>query len=566
MMPDYTTLEYVLPPTAGQPQTVNTRPIFILVVDTAVPSDELVELKDSLQQSINFIPEDAMIGLITYGKMVSVHELGFSECPKCFVFRGDKELNSKQIREQLDLVSSTDPMNKDKANPESLARFLVPVNECEFALNSILDDLQSDPWPTESGNRPARCVGQALNIAVSLLEAAQSSSGSRIVTLMGGPITYGPGMIVSQSLQELIRSHLDIQKEKENTRHLKKAIQFYQGLADRSQKAGIVIDVFVAAVDQVGILEMKPCFEQTGGFYVMTDSFGNPVFKESFKKFFEVDDQGELKMGFLSEITVRCSKEVKVSGAIGQITSSKQKNAFVSDTEIGIGQTNQWFIGGLDRNKSIAFYFDVVNADALPPHHKVHVQFKTMYQHVNGTKRLRVTTVQRLMTNPDDLREMAYGFDQETAAVLLSRYSVFKTFSEDSSDVIRWLDRMLIKLVARFAEYKKDDPKSFKLSKEFSLFPQFMFYLRRSPFLQTFNASPDESQYYVSLLMRENVSNSLVMIQPAMMSYDLESEQATPVLLDVQSMKNNVILLLDTFFYICIWKGDTIDKWEQARY
>jgi protein transport protein SEC23 len=27
----------------------------------------------------------------------------------------------------------------------------------------------------------------------------------------------------------------------------------------------------------------------TGGYYVMTDSFGNPVFKESFRKFFEVD-------------------------------------------------------------------------------------------------------------------------------------------------------------------------------------------------------------------------------------------------------------------------------------
>lgn len=134
---------------------------------------------------------------------------------------------------------------------------------------------------------------------------------------MGGPITYGPGLIVSQSLQERIRSHLDIQKEKENTKHLKNAIKFYQGLADRSQRAGIVIDVFVAAVDQVGILEMKPCFEQTGGFYIMTDSFGNPVFKESFKKFFEVDDMGELKMGFLSKITVTCSKEVKVSGAIG---------------------------------------------------------------------------------------------------------------------------------------------------------------------------------------------------------------------------------------------------------
>jgi protein transport protein SEC23 len=137
---------------------------------------------------------------------------------------------------------------------------------------------------------------------------------------------------------------------------------------------------------------------------------------------------------------------------------------------------------------------------------------------------------------------------------------------EESIDVIRWLDRLLIKLVARFAEYKKDDPSSFKLSREFSLFPQFMFYLRRSQFLHTFNASPDESDYYRQLLMRENVSNSLVMIQPTLMMYQLDQEQANPVLLDIDSMKNNVILLLDTFFYIAIWKGETIVKWEDARY
>lgn len=53
----------------------------------------------------------------------------------------------------------------------------------------------------------------------------------------------------------------------------------------------------------------------------------------------------------------------------------------------------------------------------------------------------------------------------------MARYAVFKTLSEESMDVIRWLDRMLIKLVARFAEYKKDEPNSFKLSREFSLFP-----------------------------------------------------------------------------------------------
>lgn len=108
------------------------------MVDTAVPSEELVELKDSLQQSINFIPEDANIGLITYGKMIQVHELGFSECPKCFVFRGDKEHPAKNVADQLG-ISTGDPMQKGES--AAFQRFLVPVSECEFALNSILDDL-----------------------------------------------------------------------------------------------------------------------------------------------------------------------------------------------------------------------------------------------------------------------------------------------------------------------------------------------------------------------------------------------------------------------------------------
>lgn len=128
------------------------------------------------------------------------------------------------------------------------------------------------------------------------------------------------------------------------------------------------------------------------------------------------------------------------------------------------------------------------------------------------------------MSAAEDLRQIAYGFDQETAAVLMARQAVFSTTTQEPMDVIRWLDRLLIKLVARFAEYKKDDPSSFKLSKEFSLFPQFLFYLRRSQFMHTFNASPDESEYYRALVLKENVSNSLVMIQPALMMYKLDQD------------------------------------------
>ena len=83
----------------------------------------------------------------------------------------------------------------------SLQSFLVPVGECEFALNSILDDLQSDPWPAAQGDRPARCTGAAMGIAVAMLESCIGrgpiTRGSRIITLIGGPVTHGPGKIVA---------------------------------------------------------------------------------------------------------------------------------------------------------------------------------------------------------------------------------------------------------------------------------------------------------------------------------------------------------------------------------
>lgn len=210
------------------------------------------------------------------------------------------------------MTQSSDPLNR--GDSAALKRFLVPVNECEFALNSILDDLQPDPWPVKTGFRPLRCVGQAMAVAVGLLEAAGGSSrGSRIINLIGGPITFGQGKVIDDNLQNKIRSHIDIQKERDNTKFLKASTKYFTELSNRAMKSGIVIDLFVSALDQVGVLEMKACFESTGGFYIMTDSFGNPVFKESFKKFFEVDEiDGEIKMGFLGETKILLSGQAKV--------------------------------------------------------------------------------------------------------------------------------------------------------------------------------------------------------------------------------------------------------------
>jgi protein transport protein SEC23 len=40
----------------------------------------------------------------------------------------------------------------------AFSRFLMPVAECGFALESILEDLQRDPWPVQAESRAQRCT------------------------------------------------------------------------------------------------------------------------------------------------------------------------------------------------------------------------------------------------------------------------------------------------------------------------------------------------------------------------------------------------------------------------
>lgn len=50
-----------------------------------------------------------------------------------------------------------------------------------------------------------------------------------------------------------------------------------------------------------------------------------------------------------------------------------------------------------------------------------------------------------------NIHHISAGFDQECAAVVMARMVVYKAESDDGQDVLRWIDRMLIRLVsARF--------------------------------------------------------------------------------------------------------------------
>lgn len=59
--------------------------------------------------SFSLLPPNALVGLITFGRMIHVHEIGCENMSRSYVFKGTKEFTPKQIQEMLGL-SRTAPM------------------------------------------------------------------------------------------------------------------------------------------------------------------------------------------------------------------------------------------------------------------------------------------------------------------------------------------------------------------------------------------------------------------------------------------------------------------------
>ncbi|XP_073013289.1 protein transport protein SEC23 E-like [Typha latifolia] len=551
-------------------------PVFLFVVDTCVLEEELEFVKSAMRRAIGLLPDHALVGLVTFGTQVHLYELGFSDLSKIYVFRGTKEISKDQILDQLGLsgkgMRPAVPAGVVQSNglhhpSGSVNRFLLPASDCEYTLNSLLDELQTDQWPVEAGKRAVRCTGVALGVAAGLLGACIPGTGARIIALVGGPCTEGPGMIVSKDLSEPVRSHKDL--DKDAAPHFHKAVKFYDNIAKQLVNQGHVLDLFASALDQVGIAEMKVVVERTGGLVVLAESFGHPVFKDSFKRIFEGGEQS-LGLSFNGTLEINCSKDIKIQGIIGPCTSLEKKGALCADTVVGQGNTTSWKMCGLDRTTSLTVFFDIAPSERSSqpghPNPNLYIQFITNYQNPEGQRRMRITTITRKWVDSSaNTEELVEGFDQETAAVVLARYISLKMEMEEEFDATRWLDRSLIRLCSRFGDYRKDDPASFTFHSNFSIFPQFIFNLRRSQFVQVFNNSPDETAYFRMLLNRESIMNSVVMIQPSLLSYSFNSPPA-PALLDVASIAADRILLLDAYFSVVIFHGMTIAQWRNMGY
>jgi len=301
----------------------------------------------------------------------------------------------------------------------------------------------------------------------------------------GGPPCYGPGSVVSCELKEPIRSHHDLIKGE--AKFHEEAVKFYTALAEQAATNGHVIDIFACCLDQVGLAEMIACVQRTGGVVVLDDSFTRGAFTGSINRVFALDeaDNNDLIMAFGAEMQAICSKELKIQGAIGSVVSLERgtKSPFIAETKVGCAGTCAWRLGGIDHTSTVALFFEVqTQADQnsggqggsqlkqAQASNQLYIQIATKYRHSSGRLHLRVSTLAKTFANINSQQGLHYikvGFDQECAAVLMTRWAIQKSKTQHTLDILRWLDQTLIKLVSK--TNKKAGGRALSASKMYSI-------------------------------------------------------------------------------------------------
>ncbi|KAK1310108.1 hypothetical protein QJS10_CPA08g00222 [Acorus calamus] len=563
LFPTHSTVEYLLRSHGGGGGG-GFRGAYVFVVDECVEDEGVRVVVEEVRRGVaGAIVEEVLVGLVTFAGDVRVHEIGGRDgdgCSRVFVLPGDRDLSKEKIQ---NLLGISQHHRHTFGNSQSIQKqgFLLPLSECEFNFTTAFEEITSISQ-TVPGHRHQRATGTAIFTAVALLEAClpYPGGGGRIIVFTSGPATVGPGMIAEMDLSKPIRTHRDLSNG--TAPFYNRSCNFYKHIAQRLSEASLVLDLFACSLDQVGAAELRVPVETSGGLMVLAESFESDQFRKCLRHIFETT------MNFDATIEMVTTKEVKICGALGPCISLQKKNESVSAEEIGQGGTYSWRLGAITGKTCLAFIFQVQQHKDEPniQHSPVFfLQFKTRYRRTDspGT-RLRVTTVARRWA-PLRSPEIAAGFDQEAAAAVMARLAIDRAERAHARDVIRWIDKRLIRFASRFGDYIPSDPSSFRLASGFSLFPQFMYHLRRSQFIDVFNTSPDETAFFRLMLNREPVVGSLIMIQPTLFQYSFDGPPI-PVLLDVSSIEPDVILLFDSYFYVVIHYGSSIAQWRKLGY
>ncbi|KAJ8748690.1 hypothetical protein K2173_008135 [Erythroxylum novogranatense] len=502
-------------------QTGNMRPGFIpvsdsrmsapifLVIDDCLDEPHLQHLQSSLHAFADALSPTTRIGIILYGRTVSVYDFSEESMAYADVLPGDKSPTQESLKA---LIYGT-------------GVYLSPMHASKEVAHRIFSSLRPYKLSIPEASRD-RCLGSAVEVALAIIQGPiaemtrgvvkRAGGNSRIIVCAGGPSTYGPGS-VPHSLTHPNYPHLE-----------KMALKWMEHLGREAYRLNTVIDVLCAGTCPVRVPILQPLVKASGGVLVLHDDFG-----EAFGV--NLQRASSRASGSHGLLEIRCSDDILITQVVGpgeEARIDSQEN-FKNDTSLSIQmlsvEETQSFGLSMEHKADIKSDF-------------VFFQFVTQYSNVYQADISRVITV-RLPT-VDSVSAYLDSVQNEVAAILVAKRTLLRAKNpSDAIDMRATIDERIRDIALKFGSAV---PKSklHRFPKELSLLPELLFHLRRGPLLGSIVGHEDERSVLRNLFLNVSFELSLRMVAPRCLmhreggtfeelpAYDLAMQSDTAVVLD----------------------------------
>ncbi|XP_015688445.2 protein transport protein SEC23 [Oryza brachyantha] len=500
------------------PDTRVSGPIFILI-DECLDEAHLQHLQGSLHAFVDSLPPTARIGIITYGRTVSVYDFSEGAAVSADVLPGNKSPTHESL----------------KAIIYGTGVYLSPVHASLPVAHTIFSSLRPYQLSIPEVSRD-RCIGAAVEVALGIIQgpAAEVSRGIikrsggnyRILVCAGGPSTFGPGS-VPHSVQHPNYAYLE-----------KTAIKWMERLGHEAQRHSTVVDILCAGTCPVRVPVLQPLAKCSGGVLLLHDDFG-----EAFGV--NLQRASTRAAGSHGLFEIRCSDDMLVTQVIGpgEEASPDSHETFKHDTSFCIQmhsvEETQSFSVSMEAKGDIKNDF-------------VYFQFAVHYSNMYQAEITRVITM-RLQT-VDGLSAYLASVQDDVASVIIGKRTVLRARTAlDAIDMRLTIDERVKDIAFKFGT-QVPKSKLYRFPKELASLPECLFHLRRGPLLGSIVGHEDERSVLRNLFLNASFDLSLRMLAPrCIMHREGGTFEELPAY-DL-AMQSNAAVVLDHGTDIFIWLG-----------
>lgn len=481
----------------------------ILVIDECLDEPHLQHLQSSLHAFVDSLPPTTRIGIVTYGRTVSVYDLSETGLASADMLPGGKSPSRESLKTMI----------------FGTGVYLAPLHASLNVAHNVFSSLRPFRGDQPEAARD-RCLGTAVEVALALIQGPsvemsrgtvkRSGGNSRILVCAGGPITFGPGS-VPHSLSHPNYAYLE-----------KNALKWMDHLGREARRHDTVVDILCAGTCPVRIPILQPVAKASGGVLILHDDFGEA---------FGVNLQRAARRAAGSQgiFEVRCSDDIFVSRIIGpgEEAHLDSHETFKHDSSVTVQMLS------VEDTQSLSLTMEL-KKDIKESH--VFFQFAACFTDVYQANISRVITI-RLPTT-DTLPAFLDSVEIDVAAVLIGKRVVLQAKSpSDAREMRLAIDEKIKDITAKYG-IQLPKLKLRRFPKELSVLPEYLFHLRRGPLLGGIVGHEDERSVLRNLFLQASFDLSLRMLAPRVLmhreggtfeelpAYDLAMQSDAAVVLD----------------------------------